>query len=257
MKELVDVMKILRGPHGCPWDKEQTYESLMSCLLEETYEIIDASLQNKYDKLEEELGDILCIISMIIAMGENDGYFSKKSVIKGAVRKMKHRHPHVFGNEKASTSGSAHDLWHRAKGSEKGVRARKSVLDDLSNEFPALMRADKIQRRVARVGFDWPDIRGVIDKLEEELDEIKKELKKKKKNSKNIQEELGDLLFAVVNLGRKLNINSEISLRKTNSKFIKRFKYIEAELRRQKKVLGNVPLKELDVMWNRAKKDLE
>ena len=129
MKALVDVMKVLRGPGGCPWDRKQTYESLMSCLLEEAHEIIDASIQKKYDKLEEELGDILCIIAMIIAMGEHDGLFSKNSVVRKAVNKMKHRHPHVFGNEKAFTSQSAHTLWHKAKSMEKAsARVRQSLM---------------------------------------------------------------------------------------------------------------------------------
>ncbi len=206
MKKLNDVMKVLRGPEGCPWDKKQTMESLTSCLLEETYEVIDAIMTDSGEKVQEELGDLLCIVSMLIVIGEEKEKFTKQKVIGGAVKKMRRRHPHVFSSGSAKTAESAHTLWHKAKEREKGVKKRKSVLDDLSSKQPALLKSDKIQRRVARVRFDWPSIEGVIDKVEEELEELKVEIRKKRKNEKKIQEELGDVLFSVVNIGRKKEI---------------------------------------------------
>jgi len=254
MNQLIKIMAHLRSPRGCPWDRKQTFASLMSCLLEETYEIIDAVDARRTDKLAEELGDLLCIVSMIIAIGEERRVFSRRSVLNQAAAKMKHRHPHVFGTARAHTSQSAHTLWHTAKNKEKGVRARRYFLDDLSRIFPALHRADKIQRRVARVGFDWPTLRGALGKVDEELCEMKKELRRKPFRKATIAEEIGDLLFAVVNIGRKLDINGEMALRKTNEKFIRRFTFIERELKKQGKKLGSVSLREMDRLWNMSKR---
>lgn len=256
MNSLIDVMKILRSPRGCPWDKKQTFESLMSCLLEETHEVIDAVVDGKFNKLEEELGDLLCIVSMLIVIAEEEHLFAKRDVITGAVRKMKHRHPHVFSSKSARDSDSAHTLWHEAKEKEKSVQARKSVLDDLSVHFPALHRADKIQRRVARVNFDWSTIDEVFEKVHEEIDELKKEIKKRKRNEQRIQEELGDVLFSVVNIGRTLKVNAEIALHKTNNKFVSRFKAMEKEIKRQGLNIREMTLAELDTFWENAKRKM-
>ncbi|MBU1864137.1 MAG: nucleoside triphosphate pyrophosphohydrolase [Candidatus Omnitrophica bacterium] len=254
MNQLIDIMKTLRGPNGCPWDRKQTFETLMSCLLEEVHEMIDSVLEKDSDKIREELGDTVCIIAMLISIGEEKKLFTKKTVMQGAIKKMVHRHPHVFGSERARTSGTAHALWHTAKNKEKGVSKRISILDDLSSSFPALHRSDKIGRRVARVGFDWPDMKGVFNKVDEELAEIKKEVWRRRRNNAKIQEELGDLLFSVVTIGRKLHLNSEIALRKTNNKFIKRFQLVERQLKKEGKKIGEVPLKELDAIWEEVKK---
>jgi len=253
MNRLIKVMEDLRSPDGCPWDKKQTLESLTSCLLEEAYEVIDAILEKKNDKVAEELGDLMCIISMMIVIGEESHSFDKKRVIGSAVKKMKHRHPHVFGDAKARTSDSAHTLWHKAKEKEENVRSRKSVLDDLNKHFPALHRADKIGRRVARVGFDWPNVSSAVKKIEEELEEVRSELRAKRPAIGRITEELGDLLFATVNVARKLKINAEIALRKTNNKFIKRFQKVETVLKRRGKSPETVSLEEMDTIWEDIK----
>jgi MazG family protein len=166
---------------------------------------------------------------------------------------MKHRHPHVFGTDRARTADSAHSLWHRAKEKEKNVRARTSVLDDLNSHFPALHRADKIGRRVARVGFDWPDVGSAVKKIEEELRELKAELRAERPRAGRISEEIGDLLFATVNVARKVKINAEIALRKTNTKFIDRFKKIEAVLKKQGKRPETATLEEMDAIWEDIK----
>jgi MazG family protein len=168
---------------------------------------------------------------------------------------MKRRHPHVFGSARARTFRQAYSLWQRAKEAEHRIQSRRSVLDDLGPGVPALMRADKIQRRVARVGFDWPDQAGVVAKIEEELAEFKRELRRPRTSQRKLQEELGDMLFALANLGRKLDLSSEIALRKTNAKFIKRFRALEKRLADAHQRLGTVPLRVLDRYWNAVKRD--
>lgn len=253
MNSIIKIMKQLRSPDGCPWDREQTLESLTACLLEESYEVIDAVLEGKTEGIAEELGDLLCIISMMIVIAEESGHFSKRDVIAGAVSKMKDRHPHVFGAEQARTSESAHSLWHAAKEKEKKVRARASVLDDINDHCPALHRADKIGRRVARVGFDWPDISDAVAKIEEEVDEVKEEIKLKKRDKAALSEELGDLLFSTANVARKLKINPEIALRKTNIKFIRRFQTVESQLKKKGKRIEDCSLAEMDAEWEYIK----
>jgi MazG family protein len=253
MNALIKIMERLRAPSGCPWDRKQTFESLTSCLLEESYEVIDAVLQKKKGAVAEELGDLLCIISMMIVIAEESGLFDKKDVVDGAVKKMIHRHPHVFGTDRARTSESAHALWHAAKEKEKGVRERASVLDDLNDHCPALHRADKIGRRVARVGFDWPDMSSALDKVEEEMREVKDELKAKKPNHAALTEEIGDLLFSTANVARKLQINPEIALRKTNIKFIRRFQKVEARLKKKGLSVEECSLEEMDAVWEDIK----
>jgi len=254
MNKLINIMRILRGPDGCPWDKRQTFESLSSCLLEESSEIIDAVLEKDYDKITEELGDLLSIISMLIVMGEEKNKFNKDKVIKTAREKMIRRHPHVFAEKKAKDMDSAYQIWHEEKDKEDIIKKRKSVLEDVSKTLPGLSRADKIGRRVAKVGFDWEQIDPAIEKIEEELTELKNELNKKRKSKNKIIEELGDLLFSVVNVGRKLKINSEVALRKANIKFIKRFKRLEYEINNKGKKLIDCSLNELDSVWNSLKK---
>jgi MazG family protein len=254
MNSLINVMKKLRSPEGCPWDRKQTLESLTSCILEEAHESIDAILEDKGEKISEEIGDLLCIVSMVIAIGEERKMFTKNDVIQGAVKKMKHRHPHVFASGKARTATAAHDLWHVAKEQEPTVRLRQSVLDDLSSGLPSLHHADKIGRRVARVGFDWPTVEDAVHKIDEELCEVKAELKCAKHNEKRLMEELGDLLFATVNVARKLKINAEIALKKSNNKFIKRFQKLEKHVKSSGKNISEMTLQEMDHVWDCVKK---
>ncbi len=254
MRRLINVMKRLRGPGGCPWDKKQTLYSLCPCLIEESAEVIDAVIEEDREKITEELGDLLCIVSMMVAIGEEDSLFSKDDVIKSAVAKMKRRHPHVFSNKKAITSSEAYNLWHSEKEKEKGIKKRTSAMDEISSFLPALSMADKIGRRAARNGFDWDNPNDVVSKIYEELDELKDEIGRKKINKNNVTEEVGDLLFAVVNLARKLKVNAETALIKANKKFISRFKKVEKRVKSLGLSMRDMNLEELDKIWDEIKK---
>lgn len=253
MEDLIDVMKKLRSPDGCPWDKVQTLESLSSCLLEEVNETVDAVVSGEHEKVGEEMGDLLCIVSMMIAIGEERGLFTKASVLGGAVEKMVRRHPHVFDKENVKDADDAHKIWHKEKQKEATIKSRKSALDDISERYSALTRADKMQRRAARVGFDWPDVNGAIEKADEELLEMKAELAHSEVDMKKVQEEIGDVLFSVVNIARKLKLDSEVTLRKTNSKFEKRFKAIEDIISDRGLDMESMELAELDRIWDEVK----
>ncbi len=252
MNQLLQVMRTLRSKKGCPWDRKQTMDSLRRCVLEEAHEVMEAiSLKNR-DKIEEELGDMLVVISMLIAMGEEKKQFSKNSIMSRAVKKMIHRHPHVFGSKKAKTAGKAYRLWNEAKMEEKRNSGMKSVLEDLKSHYPSLLLAYKAQRKVARVGFDWNKLADVIAKVDEELYEIKAEIKRN--NKKKIKEEIGDFLFSAVNLARKLDVDPELALKDSVKKFKKRFSYVEREVSRSGKQWNQFTLKELDDFWGKAKK---
>ncbi|MBI4970938.1 MAG: nucleoside triphosphate pyrophosphohydrolase [Candidatus Omnitrophica bacterium] len=252
MDKLLKVMRKLRSKSGCPWDRKQTLDSLRRCLLEEAHEVLEAiSLKNKH-KIEEELGDLLVVISMLIAMGEEKKLFSKKTILKRAISKMISRHPHVFGNKKAKSAEEAFEYWTAAKMQEKKRAGEKSILEDLSYHYPSLLLAYKFQRKVARVGFDWKKAVDVVRKIEEELRELKAELKTGKKP--RVKEELGDFLFSAVNLARKLNIDPEIALKDAVRKFKKRFLFVEKQVRSSGRDWKDYQLAELEEYWNSAKK---
>ena len=257
MDDLIDVMRTLRGPNGCLWDKKQTIETLMPCMIEEVHEIVDGVAAGENEKFQEEMGDLLCVFAMLIVIAEEQNIFSKEDIMQSAAGKMKRRHPHVFDAQNVSSAEEAHALWHKQKEKEKSIKERESALDDISESYPALTRADKIQRRVARVGFDWPDLVGVIDKIDEELRELKIEIQKGETNRDRIQEELGDVLFSVCNVARKLKIDSEFALHKTNFKFMKRFKNMEKLIRAKGKEIKDMPLEEMDEYWEQVKADMK
>lgn len=254
MNKVLKIMKRLRGKGGCPWDRKQTLRSLKKCVLEEAHEVIGAIDSGKRKRMQEEIGDMLCVVSLLITVGEDQGLLDKDGVVKGAVRKMISRHPHVFGKEKARTADQALKFFQKVKEQERR-RKKESLFGDLEKSLPALMQAEKIQRKAARVGFDWPDARGVVNKLEEELREVKQALSGRAKNQ--IREEIGDFLFSAVNFARKLGIEPETALLEANSKFIRRFTKLEKMLQKKNCSLadGKVPLQKLDFLWNKIKKE--
>ncbi|OGW35998.1 MAG: nucleoside triphosphate pyrophosphohydrolase [Nitrospirae bacterium GWC2_56_14] len=245
-------MARLRGPAGCPWDREQTPESLKPFLIEECYEVIEALDEGSPDKVKEELGDLLFQIIFHARIAEEQGAFTIQDVAGTIVDKMTRRHPHVFGGEKVSTSGEVLANWEEIKKKEKAHQKRTSILDGVPQGMPALLRAHGIQKRAARVGFDWNELDEALPKLDEEIAEFKESLKTK--DATAIEEELGDIFFTLVNISRFLEINPEDALRKTISKFIHRFRYIEENAAEAGRSLKDMTLDEMEKLWQEAKK---
>ena len=242
-------MKIVRTlREKCPWDRVQTFESLKPYLVEEIYEAIQAIDDKNFKKLSEELGDMLLHVVMLANMGREKSRFSVEDVIDSIKRKMIKRHPHVFGKIKAKTAEEVVGRWERIK----KARRHKGILESIPQSLPALYRADKVQKRAARFGFDWDRVAGAWEKVHEELDEIhellKVETRKSKVVSRRIKEEIGDLLFAVVNVARKLNLDAEEALQQANTKFMRRFGKIEKKLQKKKMTLA-----QMDALWNKIK----
>lgn len=244
-----DIVAKLRAPGGCPWDREQTHESLLPQLLEEAYELAGAVRANDTANFREELGDLLLHIVMQADIAREAGQFNIEDVIRDVSEKLVRRHPHVFGTSDARDTGAVLKQWDAIKRSEK---PGGHYLDGLPTALPALMRAQKAQSKAARVNFDWSELRDVIAKVEEELGETKTAIASQDRQS--IADETGDLLFAVVNLARKCNLDAESTLQMATEKFIARFNRLENELQAQGKQLGDVDLVELDAIWNRIKK---
>lgn len=251
-QNLLQIMKRLRGPEGCPWDREQTSDKLKWYLVEECYEVLDAIEKGSDEKIKEELGDILFQIIFLAEISEEEGGFNIFDVINSAREKMIRRHPHVFDNENAKDSGEVKKIWWRIKEEEKGKEEGCSILDSIPPALPSLLRAFRITKRAAHVGFDWDNVEGVFDKIKEEIEEFRETLKDK--NEERMEDEFGDILFSLVNLGRFLEINPEEALRKTIGKFIMRFKDIEMSLKKENKEIGDATLEEMDELWDEAKK---
>jgi len=258
--ELVAVMARLRAPGGCPWDREQTYASLAQYLLEEAYETFDAIQEadqtGETSNLEEELGDLLLQVIFHSTIGAEKGDFTIDDVAGGVTQKLVLRHPHVFGDEKLERAQDVLDNWDTLKANERKASGKKekvqeSILDEVPVHFPALLEGLKLTKRAAKVGFDWQDTDQIFDKLAEELDELKEAMKNRDEGE--IGEEVGDLLFVVVNLARRLGIEPETALKKTNRKFRSRFRFIEDELKAADKNLEESSLEEMDSLWNAAK----
>jgi len=246
--ELVDIVKRLRGKNGCPWDEEQTHETLKSCLVEEVYEVLDAIDKKNDEELKEELGDLLLQIVFHAEIAGEEGRFNIDDVAHNIVKKLIRRHPHVFSNVKVKDSDEVLQNWEKIKKHE----GKKSVLEGVPNGLPALLKARRVQEKAKRVGFDWNHVDGAVEKLSEEIEEIKKAIKSTKKDK--IEEEFGDLLFSIVNVSRFMNIDAEESLRKTVKKFMNRFKYIERKIAKKgQKVLKEYSLEELNDIWEEAK----
>jgi tetrapyrrole methylase family protein/MazG family protein len=252
--KLRNIIAVLRGPNGCPWDKEQTHESLKKYLIEETYEVIEAINSEDIDHLIEELGDVLLQVMLHAQIGEDDGYFSIEDVIESLSAKMVRRHPHVFGNAEAANSDEVVKNWQEIKKQEKGEeQADVSLLAGVSLALPNLLRAYELQKKAAKVGFDWKEIGPALEKVKEELDEFIAELDGTKEGRARANKEFGDLLFAFVNVARFLKINPEEALFATNEKFIRRFQYIEEKVKMSGKAIEAHSLKELDQYWDEAK----
>ncbi len=249
-EQLIAIMRRLRAPGGCPWDAEQTHESLTRYLLEETYEVIEAIDEKKPMHLKEELGDLLLQPIFHAAIAEEAGDFSIDDVINTLCDKLIRRHPHVFGDFEIENSNAQIENWEKIKKLEKGSE-RQSALSGVPDHLPALLKAHKIGEKASRVGFDWEHADQVFAKVMEELHEFEEAWAGG--NPARMEDELGDLLFAITNLGRFLHLNPEEALRKTISRFQKRFGYVETELLRQGVLMQNATLAEMDLLWEKAK----
>lgn len=250
LEKLLSVMDRLRGDNGCPWDREQTIESLTPFITEEAYEVVDAIEEGSAEDIKEELGDLLFQIVFVCRIMKEKGLFDIYSVMEGIAEKMVRRHPHVFGEAKAKTSKDVLNQWAKIKRLEG--KEKSGYLSDVSTAYPALMRAHKIAKKAAKAGFDWKDIKGVMEKLNEELNEFKEALTEK--NRRKTEEELGDVLFTLVNVGRFVEVNPEEALRKTIGKFVHRFHYVEKKLKENGKELVDASMEEMEKLWQEAKK---
>lgn len=248
LEKFIATVAKLRAPDGCPWDKEQTHETLRKCLLDETYELLEAIDENSPEKMREELGDVLLQVALHAQIASEENKFSFDDVAKDITDKLIRRHPHVFGDVIVNGSHEVLVNWEKIKKEEK---KRESHVDDIPDALPALFKAEKIQHRVAKVGFDWPNTKPVLDKVEEEFKEFREALEKG--DHDNAQEELGDILFALVNVARHHKICAEDALRGTITKFGKRFKFIEQELKKLGKDVRTSSLQEMDKLWEESK----
>lgn len=252
--KLCDIVAQLRAPGGCPWDREQTHESLLPALIEEAYEVAGAVRARDDANFREELGDLLLLIVMHAEIAGEAGRFKIDNVISEVSEKLIRRHPHVFAESDARDSSAVLKQWERIKHEEKKTNGGH-YLDGLPAALPALMRAQKAQSKAARVNFDWTELGDVVAKVEEELGETKAAIESKDRQS--IENEIGDLLFAVVNLSRKCKLDAESVLQKATDKFVTRFNRLQDELRAQGKKLGEADLAELDAIWNRIKENAQ
>jgi MazG family protein len=248
--KLCDIVARLRGPGGCPWDREQTNESLLPALIEEAYEAAEAARAEDDAHFREELGDLLLLVVMHAEIAAGAGRFGIEQVIDQVSNKLVRRHPHVFGTSDARDSGAVLKQWEAIKREEKKGDAH--YLASLPKALPAPVRAQKAQSKAARVNFDWTEARDAMAKVEEELDETKEAIQSQQKRT--IEDEIGDLLFAVVNLARKCNIDAESALQSATDKFVARFNRVEDKLKSRGKKLGNVDLEEMDAIWDEIKK---
>ena len=254
ISELLEVMTQLRDPNtGCPWDKEQTFYTISPYTIEEAYEVADAISNGDMDQLEDELGDLLFQVVFYAQISREDGGFDFNDIASRASNKMRQRHPHVFNTQRHGELVS----WEDEKSNERKARAQKlgvqpSVIDGVATALPALMRAQKLQKRAAREGFDWPNLKPVIAKVHEELNEVREEINSGSPEAR-LREEVGDLIFACVNLARHLGIDAEVAAQEANKKFERRFRAVENNLVKDGKPLRETELQELDYYWNAVK----
>ena len=252
-ERLCDIVAKLRAPGGCPWDREQTHESILPQMIEEAYELSEAVRANDTAHFREELGDVLLHVVMQAEIARESGRFNIDDILREISEKLVRRHPHVFGTSEARDSGAVLKQWEAIKREEK--KGDSHYLASLPKALPALMRAQKVQSKVARVNFDWAEVRDVMAKVEEELGELRAAIKNEDRQA--IQDETGDLLFAVTNLARKCQLDAESTLQAATDKFVARFNRLEAELQSRGKRLGDVDLAELDAIWNKIKENVQ
>ncbi len=264
-ERLVALQARLRGPGGCPWDREQTHESLRKFLLEESYEVLDAMESGDAREFSAELGDLLLQVVFHSVLAEESGQFTIADVIQSVYEKMVRRHPHVFGKVRAATSKQVLKNWEQLKSAERaGKKSHKagagsvpdSILSGVARSLPALLEADQLTSRASRVGFDWDSVEGVLEKLQEEAGELRHAAAQRGASSSSaakVEEESGDLLFAAMNLVRFLGVNPEIALRKANRKFKQRFKWMEAAATREGHRLADLPRARMEELWDESK----
>ena len=250
-KKLTEIVDTLMGENGCPWDKVQTRESLKPYLVEEAYETLEALDNKNPEEIKEELGDLLYQVLFHAKISENKNEFNITDVVESISHKMVYRHPHVFKEENLKTPEEVVTQWEEIKSKEKGKANRESVLDGIPPHLPGLLRAQKLQKKAAKQGFDWDKIDDVFDKLDEEVAEFKEAVLSGKET--DMTAELGDIIFVLVNIAKFKKIDAEEALRATNNKFIKRFQYIEAEVTKRGKTLKETSLEELEKYWQEAK----
>lgn len=255
LERLRAIMHRLRAPGGCPWDAEQTHDSLVSNLLEEAYEVVAAIRAEDGENLKEELGDLLLQVVFHSELAAESGSFDLDEVAEGISQKLIRRHPHVFGDKEVGDSGAVLKQWEEIKREEKGDQA-EPYLHGVGKGLPATLRGYKLQKKAAKVGFDWSEARGIVGKIEEELAEVKEELTRVEQGEDahlELEQEIGDLLFVTVNLARKLKIDPEVALEGTNRKFEGRFAFLEERLASQGTSLSDATLDEMNALWEEAK----
>jgi tetrapyrrole methylase family protein / MazG family protein len=249
--DLLEIMQILRGDNGCPWDKEQNHESLKKCLIEECYEVLEAIDKKDEYELIEELGDVLLQVVFHSQIGKDEGFFNINDVIKGICSKMINRHPHIFSDTEVENTEQVLTNWDNIKKEEQGLKSYTDTLIHVPKNLPALIRAEKIQNKAAKVGFDWDDVEPALEKIIEEYNEVRDVYKSN--NGVKILEEIGDLIFACVNTARFLNVDPEEALNNTTNKFIHRFKYIEDTANKKGLTLDEMTLEQMDELWEESK----
>lgn len=255
LQRLLAIMRTLRDPQaGCPWDRKQTFASIAPYTLEETYEVLDAIERQDYADLRDELGDLLFQVVFYAQMGQEQGLFDFEQVCNAISDKLERRHPHIFSDAHAADSQAVSVRWEQLKAEERAEKALHSVLDDIPNALPALMKAHKIQQRCAAVGFDWHTLEPVVGKVREELDEVMHEVRQAVVDEQKLQEEIGDLLFATVNLSRHLGHKAENALQVANRKFERRFRQVEEIIQQQGLALQEATLEQMEAAWQQIKK---
>lgn len=259
MQQLLDIMRALRDPDsGCPWDLQQNFQSLIPYTIEEAYEVADAIERNDLDDIKSELGDLLFQIVFYSQLASEQHAFNFNDVAQSISDKLTRRHPHVFAGEKINNAQEQTKEWEKLKQQERKAKAGKNLaglshLDDVSRTLPSLMRAEKLQKRAAREGFDWPDIKGVMAKVHEELDEVQQELDADIQEQAKLENEIGDLFFSCINLSRHAGVDAEQSLRKANLKFERRFRELEKKASSKGFQVNEMTTDELEQFWRKVK----
>lgn len=251
IEDLIEIIEKLRSPDGCPWDKVQTHKSIRNGLIEECYETADAIDKEDFTALCEELGDVLMQVVFHSSLAREEGRFDFDDVVGGVCEKLVYRHPHVFADVKADTVDAVLTNWEELKHKEKNQSSFTDTLESVPDAFPALMRAQKVQKRAGKAGFDWDNVDGPLSKVEEEFGELKEAISEKK--SEAVFEEFGDLLFSVVNVSRFIGVDSEESLNKATDKFVARFARVEKEVEKTGRRMDEFSLEELDAVWSKVK----